>query len=86
MNKLHVAIGHYVQEIIWSRKNKMFKTCVKCIWNTTKNMGNNQPFFEESCHTSEVVSQNPSQDEILPGRLFIFLQKWLVKKSQKPKT
>ena len=39
----------------------------------------NQPLFEESCQTSEVVPNNPSQDEILPGRLFIFLQKWLVK-------
>ena len=40
--------------------------------------GKTQPLFEESCQTSEVVFDNPSQDEILPGRLFIFLQKWLV--------
>ena len=46
----------------------------------------NLPLFEESCQTSEVVPDNPSQYEILLGRLFIFLQKWLVKKSQKPKT
>ena len=45
-----------------------------------------QPLFEESCQTSEVVHDNPSQDEIIPGRLFIFLQKWLVNKYQKPKT
>ena len=48
--------------------------------------GKNQPLFEESCQTSEVVPDNPSQDEILPGRLLISLQKWLVNKSQKPKT
>ena len=45
-----------------------------------------QLLFEESCQTSEVVPNNPSQDEILPGRLFIFLQKWLVQNlSQKLK-
>ena len=58
------------------------------IWKTTKNGEKKQPLFEESCQTSEVVPNNPSQDEILPGRLFIFLQKWLVKnlKYQKLKT
>ena len=49
-----------------------------------------QQLFEESCQTSEVVPDNPSQDEIIPGRLFIFLQKWLVtnlknQKLKKPK-
>ena len=43
---------------------------------------NNKTLFEESCQTSEVVPDNPSQDEILPGRLFIFLQKRLVKISK----
>ena len=47
--------------------------------------GKKQPLFEESCQTSEVVFNNPSQDEILPGRLFIFLQKWLVKDLKNPK-
>ena len=43
------------------------------MWATSKNGGKNQPLFEESCQTSEVVPNNPSQNEILPGRLFIFL-------------
>ena len=56
-----------------------------CVWKTSQNEKNNQPLFEESCQTSEVVFDNPSQDEILPGRLFIFLQKWLVTKIKNQK-
>ena len=36
-----------------------------------------QPFFEESGQTSEDLRDNRVQDEILPGRLFVFLKKWL---------
>ena len=40
----------------------------------------NQPLLEESLQTSEDLHENTLQDEIIPGRLFDFLKKWLVKK------
>ena len=43
-------------------------------------------FLKNPAKRPKLYLDNPSQDEILPGRLFISLEKWLVNKSQKPKT
>ena len=51
--------------------------CMLLIEQLQKTAGKNQPLFEESGQTSEDLHDNRVQDEILPGRLFVFLKKWL---------
>ena len=41
--------------------------------------------MKESLQTSEDLHENTLQDEIIPGRLVIFLQKWLVQKIKNQK-